>query len=112
MSVMRCSDIWTAGPRTSLPIKCSSGATPLACRLLSGDGVSSVVKHALKRANIDAPAKGAHLLRHTAATEMLRSGVPLDHAGLVFRHRSIDMTAYYAKAIWCCSNRSPSRGRR
>ncbi len=64
----------------------------------SGDGVSSVVKHALKRANIDAPAKGAHLLRHTAATEMLRHGVPLDQAGLVLRHRSIDMTAYYAKA--------------
>ena len=60
----------------------------------SGDGVSSVVKHALKRADIDAPAKGAHLLRHTAATEMLRNGVPLDQAGLVLRHRSIDMTAY------------------
>ena len=64
----------------------------------SGDGVSSVVKHALKRAHIDAPAKGAHLLRHTAATEMLRNGVPLDQAGLVLRHRSIDVTAYYAKA--------------
>ena len=69
------------------------------CRpFTSGDGVSSVVKHALERANIDAPAKGAHLLRHTAATEMLRNGVPLDQAGLVLRHRSIDMTAYYAKA--------------
>jgi integrase len=63
----------------------------------SGDGVSSVVEHALKRANIDAPAKGAHLLRHTAATERLRKDVPLDQAGLVLRHRSIDMTAYYAK---------------
>jgi integrase len=69
------------------------------CRpFASGDAVSSVVKHALKRANIEAPAKGAHLLRHTAATEMLRNGVPLDQAGLVLRHRSIDMTAYYAKA--------------
>jgi site-specific recombinase XerD len=69
------------------------------CRpFASGDGVSSVVKHALKRAGIEAPAKGAHLLRHTAATEMLRNGVPLDQAGLVLRHRSIDMTAYYAKA--------------
>ena len=69
------------------------------CRpFVSGDGVSSVVKHALKRANIDAPAKGAHLLRHTAASEMLRNGVPLDQAGLVLRHRSIDMTACYAKA--------------
>ena len=69
------------------------------CRpFASGDGVSSVVKHALQRANIETPSKGAHLLRHTAATEMLRNGVPLDQAGLVLRHRSIDMTAYYAKA--------------
>ncbi len=64
----------------------------------SGDGVSSVVKHALQRASIEVPDKGAHLLRHTAATEMLRNGVPLEQAGLVLRHRSIDMTAYYAKA--------------
>jgi site-specific recombinase XerD len=64
----------------------------------SGDGISSVVKHALKRASIETPSKGAHLLRHTAATEMLRNGVPLDQAGLVLRHRSIDMNAYYAKA--------------
>jgi integrase len=64
----------------------------------SGGGVSSVVKQALKRANIETPSKGAHLLRHTAATEMLRNGVSLDQAGLVLRHRSIDMTAYYAKA--------------
>jgi site-specific recombinase XerD len=63
----------------------------------SGDGVSSVVKHALQRAGIEAPAKGAHLLRHTATTEMLRNGVPLEQDGLVLRHRSIDMTAYYAK---------------
>jgi site-specific recombinase XerD len=41
--------------------------------------------------------EGAHLLRHTAATEMLRHGVPLDQIGLVLRHRSIDTTAYYAK---------------
>jgi site-specific recombinase XerD len=63
----------------------------------SGDGVSSVVKHALKRAGIESPAKGAHVLRHTAATQMLRQGVPLDQIGLVLRHRSLDMTAYYAK---------------
>lgn len=62
-----------------------------------GDGVSSVVKHALQRAGVKSPAKGAHLLRHTAATQMLRSGVPLDQIGLVLRHRSIDMSAYYAK---------------
>jgi integrase len=63
-----------------------------------GDGVSSVVKRAMKRAGVISPAKGAHVLRHTAATEMLRHGVPLDQIGLVLRHRGIDMTAYYAKA--------------
>jgi site-specific recombinase XerD len=64
----------------------------------SGDGVSTVVKHALRRAGIESQAKGAHLLRHTAATEMLRHGVPLDKIGLVLRHRSIDMTAYSGKS--------------
>jgi integrase len=63
-----------------------------------GDGISSVVKRLMKRAAIVTPVKGAHALRHTAATEMLRHGVPLDKIGLVLRHRGIDTTAYYAKA--------------
>jgi site-specific recombinase XerD len=52
----------------------------------------------MKRAGVVSPAKGAHVLRHTAATQMLRHGVPLDKIGLVLRHRGIDTTAYYAKA--------------
>ena len=64
----------------------------------NGDGVSSVVKRVMKRAGIVTPVKGAHVLRHTAATEMLRHGVPLEKIGLVLRHRGIDTTAYYAKA--------------
>ncbi len=59
--------------------------------------VSGVVKRALRRAGVVTAAKGAHLLRHTAATEMLRHGVPLDQIGLVLRHRGLDMTAQYAK---------------
>jgi site-specific recombinase XerD len=65
---------------------------------MRGDGVSNVVRRAMKRAGIVRPAKGAHVLRHTAATEMLRQGVALDRIGLVLRHRGIDTTAYYAKA--------------
>ncbi len=69
------------------------------CRpFLRGDGISSIVKRIMKRAGIVTPVKGAHALRHTAATEMLRHGVPLDKIGLVLRHRGIDTTAYYAKA--------------
>jgi site-specific recombinase XerD len=63
-----------------------------------GDGVSSVVRYVMKRAGVVSPVKGAHVLRHTAATQMLRHGVPLDKIGLVLRHRGIDTTAYYAKA--------------
>ncbi len=63
-----------------------------------GDGVSSLVRRLMQRAGIVAPVKGAHVLRHTAATEMLRHGVPLEKIGLVLRHRGIDTTARYAKA--------------
>lgn len=63
-----------------------------------GDGISSLVKRLMQRSGIVAPVKGAHVLRHTAATEMLRHGVPLEKIGLVLRHRGIDTTAYYAKA--------------
>jgi site-specific recombinase XerD len=87
----------------SRPSLCQSDAvflrTIAPCRpFLRGDGISWVVRRAMKRAGIVSPFKGAHVLRHTAATEMLRHGVPLDKIGLVLRHRGIDTTAYYAKA--------------
>jgi site-specific recombinase XerD len=63
----------------------------------NGDGVSSVVRRLMRRAGVVAPVKGAHVLRHTAATEMLRHGVPLEKIGLVLRHRGVDTTAHYAK---------------
>ena len=63
----------------------------------NGDGVSSMVRRLMQRAGVVAPVKGAHVLRHTAATEMLRHGVPLEKIGLVLRHRGVDTTAHYAK---------------
>jgi integrase/recombinase XerD len=61
-------------------------------------GISGVVRLALNRAGItDAPSQGANLLRHSAATSMLRAGASLDAVGTVLRHRSIDTTAHYAK---------------
>ena len=60
--------------------------------------VSSIVRHAVECAEIkNAPSKGAHLLRHSAATSMLRSGASLDVIATVLRHQSTDTTAYYAK---------------
>jgi site-specific recombinase XerD len=68
-------------------------------RPLTGSSVvSSVVRLALGRAGItDAPSRGANLLRHSAATSMLRAGASLDAVGAVLRHRSVDTTAHYAK---------------
>ncbi|MGH3623264.1 MAG: tyrosine-type recombinase/integrase, partial [Sciscionella sp.] len=40
---------------------------------------------------------GAHRLRHTAATLMLRHGAPLSEIAEVLRHRSESTTALYAK---------------
>ena len=60
-------------------------------------GVSSVVKHALARAGIDSPHKGAHLFRHTLATRMLGQGASLAEIGELLRHRSPQTTAIYAK---------------
>lgn len=60
--------------------------------------ISDIVRLALQRAGItDPPSRGAHLLRHSAATSMLRAGASLDAIGTVLRHRSVDTTALYAK---------------
>jgi integrase/recombinase XerD len=62
---------------------------------LSAGAVSCVVRRACRRAGL--PLVGAHRLRHTAATEMLRSGGDLTEVGQVLRHRSRDVTSIYAK---------------
>ena len=62
---------------------------------LSSPAVSAVVRYACMRASL--PVVGAHRLRHTAATEMLRAGSSLDEIAQVLRHRSHDTTAIYAK---------------
>ena len=60
--------------------------------------ISNVVSLALRRAGIkDAPTRGANLLRHSAATTLLRAGATLDAVGTVLRHRSVNTTAHYAK---------------
>jgi len=65
---------------------------------MSSPLVSSVVRRALDRAGIkDAPSRGAHVLRHSAATAMLREGATLHQIGSVLRHQSIETTYHYAK---------------
>jgi site-specific recombinase XerD len=59
--------------------------------------IKCVVQRALNRAGVESQCKGAHVLRHSAATSMLRHGVSLAGVGTVLRHRSPAMTAHYAK---------------
>jgi integrase/recombinase XerD len=62
---------------------------------LSSEGVSGIVARAGARVGL-APL-GAHRLRHTAATEMLRAGASLPDIGQVLRHRRLRSTAIYAR---------------
>jgi integrase/recombinase XerD len=62
---------------------------------LSASAVSQIVRRACQRAGL--PVVGAHRLRHTAATEMLRAGGSLTEVGQVLRHRGRDVTSIYAK---------------
>jgi site-specific recombinase XerD len=59
--------------------------------------VSTIVARALQRAGLDPPEKGAHLLRHTLATGMLRRGATMAEIAEVLRHRSPRTTEIYAK---------------
>lgn len=63
----------------------------------SSVAVCTIVRRALARAGIASPRKGAHLLRHSLATEMLRKGASLAEIGEILRHRLVDTTSIYAK---------------
>ena len=59
--------------------------------------LSTIVARALKRAGLQPAFTGAHVLRHSLATGMLRSGASLDEIGEVLRHRAAHTTVIYAK---------------
>jgi site-specific recombinase XerD len=62
---------------------------------LGPGGVGLMVARACRRAGV--PSSGSHRLRHTAATQMLRHDAPLAEVAQVLRHRSLAVTATYAK---------------
>ena len=64
-------------------------------RGLSPHTVGSIVREACTRAGL--PRVGAHRLRHTAATEMLRRGGSLSEIAQVLRHSELKTTNQYAK---------------
>ena len=64
----------------------------------SGTSITWIAKSALDRAGIEGCAhRGAHIFRHSLATELLRSGATLSEIGQVLGHQSHDTTRIYAK---------------
>jgi site-specific recombinase XerD len=61
------------------------------------NAVSGLVGRALARAGIKSRHQGAHVLRHSLATSMLRGGASLAQIGQVLRHESPQTTEIYAK---------------
>jgi site-specific recombinase XerD len=59
--------------------------------------ICCVVRRALRRAGLNPDFKGAHLLRHSLATKMLRRGASLGEIGQLLRHRQPTTTQIYAK---------------
>jgi integrase/recombinase XerD len=64
-------------------------------RALSPTGVTHVVGCACKRVGMEPV--GAHRLRHTLASDLLRAGTPLAQIAPILRHASVTTTAIYAK---------------
>jgi integrase/recombinase XerD len=81
-------------------------------RELNRSTIGWVVRAACDRAGL--ARVGAHRLRHTAATEMLRAGASLPEIGQVLRHREHKTTSIYAKvdrkALRALARPWPSRG--
>src|ERR1700739_2351931 len=64
----------------------------------SGCAITMIAKTALDRVGIEGCAhRGAHIFRHSLATELLRSGATLTEIGQLLRHESHDTTRIYAK---------------
>lgn len=60
--------------------------------------ITSVVVRALKRAGLEeVRPRGAYLFRHSAATNLLRSGQSLETISALLRHKSMATTTIYAK---------------
>ena len=66
--------------------------------LASSHAITGVVVRALKRAGLEeVRPQGAHLFRHSAATNLLRSGQSLETISTLLRHKSMATTTIYAK---------------
>jgi site-specific recombinase XerD len=87
-------DYLTKGrPRCSLPAVFVTARAPY--HQITPSVVRALVPRACEQAGL--PRAGAHRLRHSLATGILRAGAPLSEVGQLLRHRSQLSTSIYAK---------------
>jgi site-specific recombinase XerD len=82
-------------PRVSCPQVFITTVAPL--KALASQSIGAIATRAIQRAGVKAPSQGSHILRHSAATELLGQGLSLAAIGAVLRHTSIETTMGYAK---------------
>ena len=86
-----------ARPKTASPqvfLSYAPPARPFKCPA----SISRIVRSWLERSGIELPgAAGAHLLRHSLATQLVRQRRPINEVADLLGHRSIDTTAIYVK---------------
>jgi len=63
----------------------------------NGSAICTMIRRTLVRADLHPRHHGAHLLRHSLATGMLRNGASLAQIGQVLRHQQAETTEIYAK---------------
>jgi site-specific recombinase XerD len=73
--------------RMKAPLQGLAGPSAICC----------IVRRALRRAGLNPELKGAHLLRHSLATNLLRRGASLGEIGQLLRHQQPTTTQIYAK---------------
>jgi integrase/recombinase XerD len=84
--------------RPDCPTRCVfiRARAPYQC-FSSSVAICNIVQRALLRAKINSSHKGAHLLRHSLATNMLRKGASLTEIGQILRHQLPNTTEIYTK---------------
>ncbi|WP_258194126.1 tyrosine-type recombinase/integrase [Paraburkholderia sp. BL25I1N1] len=72
--------------------------------------ICSIVRRALRRAGLDPQFKGAHLLRHSLANNLLRSGATLREIGQLLRHRKLRLQLQATTWTSADDRRTPPTG--
>ena len=95
MSATRSPSICVADGHRGAPVRAVFVTALAPYRAMGSARSAASCPGAAERAGLGAV--GAHRLRHTAATELLRAGASLPEVGQVLRHRRLFSTAIYAK---------------